>query len=232
MRQGCTPQLMFGSPPEILQTLFPYCLHRRHSGYMNKIRAVILAAGSSSRLGFNKLCVKIDGQAVIRKTVELFMAFADRIVVVTGHERERIEHELNGLPVLFAHNVNHSQGMSSSVKTALPHVTDTDGILFHLGDKPFLTKLTIERTLEVFREGGAIVLPVFNGVRGHPVLVRSRLFLDEMATVEGDMGLRKLVERHADEVRTVEGDEGAVFDIDSQEDIDKLIGRGYRVEKA
>jgi molybdenum cofactor cytidylyltransferase len=198
---------------------------------MNQIRAVILAAGSSSRLGFNKLCVKIDGQAVIRKTVQLFMEYADKVVVVTGFERERIEHELKGLPVLFAHNPDHFQGMSSSVKTALPHVTDVEGILFHLGDKPLVSPNTIERTIEMFRQGSAIVLPVFNGIKGHPVLVRSRLFLDEMAAVEGDMGLRKLVERHTDEVRTVEGDEGAVLDIDSEEDIAELARRGFTIEK-
>lgn len=199
---------------------------------MTQIRAVILAAGSSSRLGFNKLCIKIDGQAVIRKTVRLFMEYADKVVVVTGFERERIEHELEGLPVLLVHNANHLQGMSSSVKTALPYVNDTGGILFHLGDKPLVTKGTIERTIEMFRQGSAIVLPVFNGMKGHPVLIRTRLFLQEMEAVEGDMGLRKLVERHANDVRTVEGDEGAVFDIDSEEDIAELERRGFTIEKS
>lgn len=199
---------------------------------MNQISAVILAAGSSKRLGFNKLCIKIDGQAVIRKTVLLFMEYAHEVIVVTGFERQRIEHELNGLPVLFAHNANHSQGMSSSVKAALPHVANTEGILFHLGDKPLVSSNTIARTIEMFRQGSAIVLPVFNGTSGHPVLVRSRLFLDEMAAVEGDMGLRRLVERHRDEVRTVEGDEGAVLDIDSEEDIAELVRRGFTIEKS
>ena len=118
---------------------------------MNHIRTVILAAGSSSRLGFNKLCIKIDGQAVIRRTVQLFLEYSDKVIVVTGFERERIEHILSGIPVLFAHNVNHCQGMSSSVKTALPHLTDAEGILFHLGDKPLVGRTTIERTLEMFR---------------------------------------------------------------------------------
>jgi molybdenum cofactor cytidylyltransferase len=199
---------------------------------MNQIRAVILAAGSSSRLGFNKLCVKIDGQAVIRRTVRLFMEYADKVVVVTGFERERIERELKGMPVLFAHNPDHFQGMSSSVKTALPLVNDTEGILFHLGDKPFVGPNTIERTIEMFWQGSAIVLPVFNGTKGHPVLVRTKLFLEEMAIVEGDMGLRKLVERHTDEVRIVEGDEGAVLDIDSEEDIAELARRGFTIEKS
>lgn len=198
---------------------------------MNRIRAVILAAGSSRRLGFNKLCVRIDGQAVIRRTVELFMDYADKVVVVTGFEKERVEHELEGLPVLLVHNADHVEGMSSSVKTALPHVIETEGILFHLGDKPLVSKNTIERTIEMFRQGNSIVLPVFNAMKGHPVIIRTSLFLQEMATVEGDMGLRKLVERHADEVRTVEGDEGAVLDIDSQEDIAELARRGFAIEK-
>jgi molybdenum cofactor cytidylyltransferase len=198
---------------------------------MNHIRTVILAAGSSRRLGFNKLCIKVDGQAVIRKTVQLFMEYSDGVIVVTGFERERIEHELDGLPVLFAYNSNHLEGMSSSVKAALPHLTDTDGIFFHLGDKPFVSRDTIEKTRAMFLQGSPIVLPVFNGVKGHPVLV-SRLYLEEMATIQGDMGLRRLVERHSNEVTTVEGDEGAVIDIDSEEDIAQLVRRGFTIEKS
>jgi molybdenum cofactor cytidylyltransferase len=199
---------------------------------MNQIVAVILAAGSSKRLGFNKLCLKVDGEPVIRRTARLFTEVADKVVVVTGFERERIERELIGMPVLFAHNGDHHQGMSSSVRTALPYVTGMEGALFHLGDKPFVVPSTIERIVEAFREGGKIVVPLFNGQKGHPVLVRGRLFLEEMATVEGDMGLRRLVERHADLVRTVEGDEGTVLDIDSEEDIAELAGRGFRIEKS
>lgn len=199
---------------------------------MDEIRAVILAAGSSNRLGFNKLCVRIDGQTVIRRTVRLFMNYADKIVVVTGFERERIEHELEDLPVLLVHNANHAEGMSSSVKTALPHVMDTEGIIFHLGDKPFVSQKTIERTIDMFRQGNSIVLPVFSGMKGHPVLIRTRVFLNEMGTVEGDMGLRKLVERHIGDLRTVEGDEGALLDIDNQQDIDELARRGFTIEKS
>jgi molybdenum cofactor cytidylyltransferase len=199
---------------------------------MNEIRTVILAAGSSTRLGVNKLCLKINGQAVIRKTVRLFLTFCDKIIVITGFERERIEHELRGLPVLFAHNPDHDQGMSSSVKTALPYVADAEGILFHLGDKPFVGPETIERTLDSFRQGSRIVLPLFGGARGHPVLVRGELYLQEMTALQGDMGLRNLVERHYGEVRTVEGDEGAVMDIDSEEDIAELTRRGFIIEKS
>lgn len=199
---------------------------------MDRIVAVILAAGSSSRLGFNKLCLKIDGETVIRRTVRLFLECVEQVVVVTGFERERIERELKGFPVLLTYNPDHLNGMSSSVKTALPHITGREGILFHLGDKPLVSPDTVAKTIETFRQGSAIVLPVFNGIKGHPVLVRSRLFLEEMAAVQGDMGLRKLVERHAHEVRTVEGDEGTILDIDSEEDIAELARRGFTIEKS
>ncbi|HAR96257.1 MAG TPA: hypothetical protein DCR97_09900 [Deltaproteobacteria bacterium] len=199
---------------------------------MNSIVAVMLAAGSSTRLGFNKLFLGINGVSVIRKSVQLFMGVADKIVVVTGFERERIEQELSGLPVVFAHNADYPQGMSSSVRTALPYVTGSEGALFHLGDKPFVAPATIERVVEAFRGGSRIVLPLFEGVKGHPVLVRGRLFLEEMAAIEGDIGLRKLVERHGDQVRTVEGDEGCVFDIDSEEDVAELVRRGFTIEKS
>ena len=63
---------------------------------IKRIVAVVLAAGSSKRLGFNKLCVRVNGEAVVKKTVGLFTAAVDEIVVVTGFEAERIENELSG----------------------------------------------------------------------------------------------------------------------------------------
>ena len=140
---------------------------------MLKYLMVILAAGASRRLGFNKLCVRVDGEAVIRKTVRFFVeAGIGEVVVVTGFERERVERELAGLPVSFVHNARHEDGMSASIKAALPIIARSDSVFFHLGDKPF-----VEGRHRRPSHGGVRRRGPFDhrlgpwGTKGHPVLV-------------------------------------------------------------
>jgi molybdenum cofactor cytidylyltransferase len=200
---------------------------------MLRLSTIILAAGASRRLGYNKLCVRIDGEAVIRRTVRLFMeAGAGEITVVTGHERERVEEELTGLPVAFAHNPRHEDGMSASIKVAAAVMSRSDLVLFHLGDKPLVGRDTIERVLRTAdgREG-SIVVPVYQGTKGHPVLIDMRKHLSAVRAVEGEGGLRDVVAENALDVVLVEADEGATFDLDTEDDMNTLRRRGYTIEK-
>jgi molybdenum cofactor cytidylyltransferase len=200
---------------------------------MLRLSTVILAAGASKRLGYNKLCVRIDGETVIRKTVRLFMeAGTGGITVVTGHERERIEGELIGFPVGFAHNPRPEEGMSSSIRAALPAISASDLVLFHLGDKPFVTRNTIEWVLRAYDEGrGSIVVAVHEGAKGHPVLIDMKKHLSSVRGVEGEGGLRNVVAENGEDVCFVETDEGAILDLDTEDDMNFLRRRGYTIEK-
>lgn len=200
---------------------------------MPKISTVILAAGASKRLGFNKLCIRVNGEAVVRRTTRLFIeAEAGDITVVTGFERERIEQELSGLPVRFVHNGRHEEGMSASIKAALPVVAASDLVLFHLGDKPFVAPEVIRGVMEAGRGTEAsIVVPVHNGIPGHPVLIDMRRHGEAISAVEGQGGLREVIGTAGADVRFIEGGEGAILDLDTEEDLANLKRRGYKVEK-
>lgn len=201
---------------------------------MSKIDTVILAAGMSKRLGFNKLCVRLNGKAVVRRTVEVFVEnrLPGKIVVVTGFQRERVEQELAGLPIDLVHNPGYEEGMSTSLKAALPHVTGADLVLFHLGDKPFVGAGTIRTVLESYeKERRCFTVPVYQGVKGHPVLMENDAYASTVRGIEGDRGLRGVVEAHGAETLFVEADEGVIMDVDTEEDIALLRRRGYIVEK-
>jgi len=200
---------------------------------MEQVRTVILAAGASRRLGFNKLCIRINGEVVIRRTVRLFLeAGTGEIVVVTGFEREKIEEELKGLPVAFAVNERHEEGMSASVKAALPLIRHADAALFHLGDKPFVEPETIARLVRAYEaKKGSIIVPVHEGIKGHPVLLDMRRHLAAVSAVEGEWGLRDVIAAAGADVCCVEGGEGSLLDLDTDEDIAYLEGRGYTIEK-
>jgi molybdenum cofactor cytidylyltransferase len=194
---------------------------------------VILAAGASKRLGFNKLCVRVDGEAVVRRTVRLFAeARAGEIIVVTGFERERVEQELAGLPVSFAHNPRPEDGMSASIKAALPAIERSDLVFFHLGDKPFVDSGVVGLLLARHAEGDcSIVVASCAGAKGHPVLVDMRKHRAAVSAVSGEWGLRDIVEESGCDAAFVEAGEGALLDLDTEADIDILRRRGHTIEK-
>lgn len=200
---------------------------------MKGFSAVILAAGASKRLGFNKLTLKIDGESVLQKTVASFIsAGLEKIFVVTGIQSQSIRKALAGCAVKFIENEDCALGMSTSVRASLPFITDEEGVFFHLGDKPFLEKEMISRMADMYRENKEkIVIPVFNGEKGHPVLMDVGLYSEEIKSLEGDKGLREIIEKHAGDVIFIKGNEGTLFDIDTIEDVEYLKERGYTIEK-
>jgi molybdenum cofactor cytidylyltransferase len=206
---------------------------------MQKIYTVILAAGTSSRLGFNKLTVKIDDQSVISRTVECFcIEGIEKIFIVTNPESLEIKKELEdfslspSISLVLVNNPDYKDGMSSSVKAVLPFIEDAAGVFFHLGDKPFIKREIIRSMLDMYlKEDIRMLIPEYNSKKGHPVMVKIKTYIEEMKTLTGDRGLREIIDKHMEDVVFIKGDEGSIFDIDTIETINLLKERGYRIEK-
>jgi molybdenum cofactor cytidylyltransferase len=200
---------------------------------MERVFAIILAAGTSSRLGFNKLTVTIDGESVIRRSVKPFiMEGISKVIVVTGHNHQKIENELEGLEVNLIKNPHYKEGMSTSVKAAMPFLEGADALLFHLGDKPFITSHSIAAILNKYMGSKArIVAPLYDGKTGHPVMIDAALLRAEIGMLCGDSGLREVIEKYRRDVVFIEGNDGNLFDLDTIQAIDQLRERGYRIEE-
>ncbi|MCX8022150.1 MAG: nucleotidyltransferase family protein [Syntrophorhabdaceae bacterium] len=203
-----------------------------------KIYAAVLASGISKRLGFNKLTLKIDGKSVIKRAVEPFLIEElERVFVIVNPEGKRVVEELEGLsngspPLSVVVNHDFKKGMSSSIIAVLPHIMDGDGLLIHLGDKPFLKGETVKSIIETFlREEGMLVVPKYMGIKGHPVMIRVKPYFSELEGLKGDMGLREIMDKHMKDMLSIEGDEGCILDIDTVETIDMLKERGHKIEK-
>jgi molybdenum cofactor cytidylyltransferase len=173
----------------------------------------------------NKLLIAIDGKPMVRHAVEAALATAARpIVVVTGHERERVEAALAGLPVTFVHNPDYVGGLSTSLKHGLAALPAVDGVLVCLGDMPRVTAAELDRLLDAFNpvEGRAIVVPTRRGKRGNPVLWARRFFA-EMQEVAGDVGARHLIGAYPEAVAEVEMEsDGVLTDIDTPQALARL----------
>jgi molybdenum cofactor cytidylyltransferase len=194
---------------------------------VRNVAALVLAAGRSSRMGGpNKLLAEIGGRPLVRIVVEQALASQARpVIVVTGHQRERVEAALAGLPVDFVHNPRFADGLGTSLKTgiaALP--AQADGVIVCLGDMPQVDSALIDRligTLDPDR-GALIVVPTIDGQRGNPV-VWSRRFFSNLMAVEGDVGARYLIGRFG-EVVTEEPLVGsaALTDVDTPEALEAV----------
>jgi molybdenum cofactor cytidylyltransferase len=186
------------------------------------IAAVVLAAGRSSRMGGpNKLLAEIGGKPLVRMVVDAVLASRARpVVVVSGHQRDKVEAALAGLPVKFVHNPHFADGLGTSLKAgiaALP--AEADGAIVCLGDMPQVDAALIDRLIGAFDpdHGALVVLPTIDGKRGNPVVWSRRFFPDLMA-VEGDVGARYLIGRYTEAVAEVPlTGTAALTDVDTPE---------------
>jgi molybdenum cofactor cytidylyltransferase len=189
---------------------------------VRSIAALVLAAGRSSRMGgANKLLAEIGGRPLVRIAVEEALASQARpVIVVTGHQRERVEAALAGLPVDFVHNPYFADGLGTSLKTgiaALP--AQSDGVIVCLGDMPQVDAAMIDRLIGAIdpAKGALIAMPTIEGQRGNPVVWSRRFFPDLMA-VEGDVGARYLIGRYTEAVAEVPlSGKAALTDVDTPE---------------
>jgi molybdenum cofactor cytidylyltransferase len=186
------------------------------------IAALVLGAGRSSRMGGpNKLLAEIGGRPLVRIVVEQALASRARpVIVVTGHQRERVEAALGGLPIKFVHNPNFAEGLGTSLRAgiaALP--AEVDGVIVCLGDMPQVDAALIDKLIGALDpdKGALVVVPTIDGKRGNPV-VWSRRFFADLMTVEGDVGARYLIGRYPEAVVEVPlSGTAALTDVDTPE---------------
>jgi molybdenum cofactor cytidylyltransferase len=186
-----------------------------------KFAAVLLAAGESRRMGeANKLLERVDGIPMVARVVAALKASrASQVVVITGHEHDRVREALADHEVRFVHNPDYAQGMSTSVRAGIDALgEDVDAALFALGDMPWIQSGHIDALLAAFDpEVAPICVPVFDRKRGNPVLWSSRYF-PQMRALTGDVGARRLLSDYAEDVRLVHMSDAAVLiDVDTPE---------------
>jgi molybdenum cofactor cytidylyltransferase len=189
----------------------------------SRIAALVLAAGRSRRMApLNKLLVKdATGKTMIARVVDNVLASRARpVIVVTGHEAEAVRTALPGREVVFAHNADYAQGLSSSLRVGIDALPpDVDAALVCLGDMPLVTAPMLDRLMAAFDpdEGREIVLPTFRGKQGNPMLWGRRFFA-AMRQVTGDVGARHLAGEHGEAVHEVEmADDAVMRDFDTTE---------------
>ena len=199
-----------------------------------RVAALVLAAGRSTRMGaVNKMLAEIGGKPLVRIAAEQAVAsHAHPVIVVTGHEREKVEAALNGLPVRFVRNADYAEGLGTSLKAGIAAVPEeADAVVVCLGDMPQVDAALINRLIAAFdpERGALVVVPSIDGRRGNPVVWSRRFFHDLMA-IQGDVGARHLIGNYAEVVVEVPvAGEAALTDVDTPE---SLLAVKAEIERA
>jgi molybdenum cofactor cytidylyltransferase len=203
--------------------------------------AIILAAGSSSRMGGgrHKLLLPLHNRPVLAHVLDAVLASQARpVVLLLGHQAEQVRAHIASYvthpDVSVIENPHYLQGMSTSMRQGIQRLQITgytkspdkevDSALVLLGDQPLITAQDIDTLIATYRSSGKkIIAPIYEGKRGNPILFDASLF-PELLEVTGDEGGRSVLERHRDEIATVEmGNPLANIDVDTWEAYQRVV---------
>ncbi|MEC9361340.1 MAG: nucleotidyltransferase family protein [SAR324 cluster bacterium] len=189
------------------------------------ISAIILAAGESQRMGVqNKLLLQIDSEVLIRKFVKsVSNSLVDAVLVVVGFEAEKIKAVLHDQAVKFVENHRYEEGMTTSIQSGVKASSnESTGLMICLADMPFAETSDLNLLIQAFNdyrstESSLIIVPVFQGKRGNPVLF-SEVFREKILTHKGE-GCREIVRQFPHYVKEVSMEnDNLLRDIDTPED--------------
>jgi molybdenum cofactor cytidylyltransferase len=195
------------------------------------ITAVVLAAGTASRFGSQKLLAPFHGGTLVRRTVENVLASqVSETLVVLGRDGEGVRGALAGLKVRFVTNPDFRSGLSTSLRAGVEAVQPSAiAAVIVLGDQPGVTAAIIDQLIEERRRSGRpIVVPEYAGTRGNPVVFDATMFA-ELRAIEGDQGARGVIARDPARVAAVSFPFDVPEDVDTPEDYARLANQVERL---
>lgn len=195
------------------------------------IRALVLAAGESKRMGVPKPLLRIDDTTFISRILSnLRQAAVDGITVVLGAHAELIQARTDFTGVDVVVHSAYRDGQLSSLCAGLHSMNpDTDALVLCLVDNPFVTSTLVNQIVEAFhRSGQPMVVPVHGGKSGHPTLFARAVFA-ELLAAPADVGARFVVHTDSRRVHRLAVDDAAVLaKIDTPEDYVRRFGEPPR----
>ncbi len=214
------------------------CILKGGGGLYSRIAvgAILLAAGSGSRLGHRpKSLLELGGIALIRRQIiALSGAGVDELVVVLGHHAERIALTVQEFPVTVVHNPDPDAGQVSSLRTGLQALSPKiDTVLVALADQPLINPQDINDLIGAYKKrptGAQVVQPEVNGQPGNPVMFSGEV-REQILAGEARLGCKQWQAAHPEQVhRWATTNQRYRTDVDTPEDIEALAVRtGHRL---
>lgn len=191
---------------------------------MEKLRigCVVMAAGSASRFGRNKLAAEVDGKTLLRRALEAVPSSRfSRVAVVTQYpEAAALAREFSFTPV---ENTHPDWGISHTISLGLDALGDCDAALFLVSDQPLLEQASVAGLVDFYcLHPSHIAALGHGGVRGNPCLFPARFF-PELRALREDHGGSAVIRRHEDALLLYEVPARQLTDVDTRQALDRLI---------
>jgi molybdenum cofactor cytidylyltransferase len=192
-----------------------------------KIGIIILAAGSSMRLGRPKQLLSFREDGLLKRTVAEAMAVPNaHSLVITGYKNELIEAEIADTGVMTVYNGEWQEGMASSIRTGVETLTallpQLDSCILSVCDQPHITSDVFKAMIKAHLHSGyELIASSYAGTLGTPALFRRNYFKD-LIRLQGREGAKKVFHEYPDDVFKIAFEQGAI-DIDTEEDYINLL---------
>lgn len=188
-----------------------------------RLAALVLAAGSGARFGGGKLLAPWNGAPLLHGALAAARAApVGSVTVVTGSDAEAVAACARAFDpdLRLVHAADHAQGMAASLKAGIASLPpETAATFVFLGDMPRVPHAVLGALAQAVVDGAPAAAPVFDGVRGNPVVIARSLF-PEVAALSGDVGARPILQRLGTRLALVEApDDGVLFDVDQRSDL-------------
>lgn len=193
------------------------------------IGVVILAAGSSSRLGRPKQLVKFQNKPLLQHVIDIVASFnLKSSVIVLGAHDEQVRESIHLKNITVLDNENWSEGIASSIRLGVSESVNMneslESILFLLSDQPFVTKELIEELIQKHENGNQpITACSYEDNTGVPAIF-GKSFFPELMKLEGDVGARKIIAQNSEQIDSIVFKKGS-FDVDTEEDYIELMDK-------
>ncbi|MEQ1638933.1 MAG: nucleotidyltransferase family protein [Methylococcales bacterium] len=187
---------------------------------MDAIVGILLAAGSSSRFGADKLTQALpEGGLVAVQACRNLLAGTDSVLAVVRPGSEKLADLLQAEGAEVRICSGAQQGMSASLAFGISSYPKAAGWLIALADMPCIAPATIHRVADALRLGATIAAPCKQGRRGHPVGF-AQILGSELTALSGDQGAKGVIQRHREQLFLIECDDSGILqDIDKPEDL-------------
>ena len=201
------------------------------------VAGIVLAAGMSTRMGENKLLVRVAGESLLRRVAgRVIAAGLEPVIVVLGHDADRAREELAGLRCEALMNHDYARGVATSSRVGVEAVGHRAGAaIVVLGDMPLVTTEMIRTLIERYRTTGVpLVVSDYGGVKAPPMLYDRSLFAELLAMDGGGCGQRVL-KRHRASAAVVSWPAEALIDVDVPADrarVEAILERGSEATHA
>ena len=192
-----------------------------------KISGIILAAGLSTRMGEPKQLLPFRGSTIIETVIDnLLGSKLSEVIVVVGHEAEKIQTRIQHKPVKIVFNPDYQEGMLTSAQYGVGSISaSADAFAVTLVDLPLITPDLVDIVIDAYVQAeGGIAVPSYNYRRGHPVIF-DRRYADDIRGLDGNSGgVRSLYKKYADDIHYVTVDTDRVLtDIDYRKDYEEAL---------